>query len=73
MPNKCSKNLHIQVASVHYLFIYLFIYLFMYFHNKDDMGAMVGRGALVPVGKGIGLSSPTGTNDERQKAPFSPG
>jgi hypothetical protein len=41
MPNKCSKNLHIQVASVHYLF--------MYFHNKDDMGAMVGRGSLVPV------------------------
>jgi hypothetical protein len=32
--------------------------------------SLVGWGALVPIGKGIGLSGPTGTNDERQNAPL---
>jgi hypothetical protein len=31
---------------------------------------LVERGDLVSVGKGIGLSCPTQTNDERQKAPL---
>jgi hypothetical protein len=40
--------------------------------KKYIVYALVRRGALVPIGEGIGLSSPTGTKVQRQKSPLVP-